>query len=109
MRPTIGRIVHYKLCDGDIEMILRRRTDGSAIRAGLEKGTWPRGAQAHIGNRATVGDVLPMMICRVWPNEFGTEHDGVNGQVFLDGCDVLWVTSVGEGNNPGQWVWPPRV
>lgn len=34
---------------------------------------------------------------------------GVNGQVFLDGNDVLWVTSVVQGDKPGQWHEPERV
>jgi hypothetical protein len=44
----------------------------------------------------------------VWPNEHGPDFDGVNGQAFLDGNDVLWITSAKEGTEPGQWSWPIR-
>ncbi|KAA9111562.1 hypothetical protein F6B43_00220 [Microbacterium rhizomatis] len=53
-------------------------------------------------NQHRVGDVLPMLIVRVW-------SVGVNGQVFLDGPRTLWVTSRPEGDGPGTWAWPGRV
>ena len=43
------------------------------------------------------------------PKEHGPDFDGVNGQVFLDGNDSLWVTSAKEGTTPGTWCWPERV
>ena len=46
---------------------------------------------------------------RVLGAEYGPGVPGVNGQAFLDGNDVLWVTSAREGTEPGQWSWPPRV
>ncbi|KKK65507.1 hypothetical protein LCGC14_2973460, partial [marine sediment metagenome] len=36
-------------------------------------------------------------------DEFGPGYQGVNGQAFLDGNDSLWVTSVQEGYESGQW------
>jgi len=77
---TVGRIVHYKLNQWDADAVKERE-----------------------------GAVLPMIVCRVWPHEYGTGVPGVNGQVFLDGRDTLWVTSVREGTEPGTWQWPPRV
>lgn len=108
MKPTIGRIVHYRLTQADAAAINRRRTTGASIASRLADEKWPAGAQAHIGNPAYAGQVFPAIVVEVWPNEHGPEHDGINAQVFLDGNDTLWVTSVGEGEGPGQWQWPPR-
>ena len=109
MQPTTGRIVMFKLVQRDVEAINRRRTTGVSIAERMKLGTWPQGAQAHIGNPVTEGDILPMIVCRVWPDEFGPGTFGVNGQVFLDGCDNLWITSAGEGIGVGQWSWPEKV
>lgn len=110
MVPSIGRVVHYVLNESDADHANRRRTDGATIRKMIAKMLWPAGAQAHIGNPARAGDVLPMMIVKVNDGGIGS----VNGQVFLDGCDVLWVTSreqVGTDSTDKQGLWfePPRV
>ena len=111
MEPSVGRIVHFKLTVSQTEQINRRRTSSGSIseRMKAEPPAWPACAQAHIGNHATDGDIVPMLIVRVWPHEFGEGIPGVNGQAFLDGNDALWVTSAREGTDPGQWQWPPRV
>ncbi len=112
MQPTIGRIVHYKLSAHDAAEINRRRTDSKSIAERLQKTAaeaalpaWPMGAQAHIGKPVTEGQVFPMVVVAVIPDDV----HGVNGQVFLDGNDVLWVTSRAEGTEPHTWAWPPRV
>jgi hypothetical protein len=66
---------------------------------------WPAGAQAHIGNDAKEGDVFPMLITKVWGD---TPTCAVNGQAFLDGNDVLWITSVAVGDGPRTFSWPVR-
>lgn len=111
MVPSLCRMVLYRLSETDAQAINRRRTDGESIynrsRAAMQSNrTWPEGAQAHIGNHVAVGEPFPMMIVKVW-----TASDGgaVNGQVFLDGCDVYWAQGVGEGDQPGQWSVPPRT
>ena len=104
MQPTVGRIVHYKLSAGDAANIGQHRLSATAPLPA----DWPKGAQAHVGNTPSEGDVLPLVICRVWPNEYG-DQPGVNGQVLLDGNDTLWVTSRKEGTEPGTWAWPSRV
>lgn len=123
MTPTTGRIVLYTLTDEDAAAVNRRRTSGKSIEQRLRLGTagyhaepgpsdlraWPAGAQAHIGNPASAGDVVPLLVVRVWPNEFGDGVPGVNGQAFLDGNDVLWITSAREGTTPGTWAWPART
>lgn len=90
--PTIGRIVHYKLSEHDADRINGKRRNGD-----------------DTGNAAYEGDVVPLVIVRVWPDEGGPGIPGVNGQALLDGYDTLWVTSAHEGAEPGQWSWPPRV
>ena len=121
-KPSTGRIVQYTLTEDDAKQINRRRTTGSAIAEriknnGAEIGAttnfpdqWPIGAQAHIGNTAYAGDIVPLLIVRVWPDEYGPGQPGVNGQAFLDGNDSLWITSAGESPEPkqGKWNWPPR-
>ncbi len=121
MQPTIGRTVIFKITEEQAEQINRRRTTGDKIaqriknngqiahEGGLVWEQWPIGAQAHIGNSAYAGQEFPLVVVRVWPNEFGAGNPGVNGQAFLDGNDSLWVTSAGEGTENGQWHWPEKV
>jgi hypothetical protein len=89
MQPTIGRILIYRLSDSDIKQI----NDG------------PQGNL----NTHSVGQELPLIVCVVWPDEFGQGKAGVNGWLFLDGGRSLWLTSVGEGDGNGQWHWPVQV
>lgn len=99
--PTIGRIVHYKLDPLDVEHISRRR-----VANAIEAAAWPAGAQAHVGNPVKVGQVIPMIVTSVWPDEYGPGIYGVNGQCLLDGNDSFWVTSKQNGTDPGMWSWP---
>lgn len=110
--PSIGRIVHYRLSADDVVQINRRRTTRKSIADRMKYGddplmkAWPAGAQAHIGNDVKEGDVFPMLIVRVWgPSAEST----VNGQVFLDGSDVYWTTSVSVGEGPRTFSWPTRT
>lgn len=103
-RPSIGRIVHYKLSAQDADAINRRRTD-----AKLHRGSKADGDQVHTGNTAYEGDIFPMLITRVWDHgQPDSTPILVNGQVFLDGNDVLWATSVGEGDGVRHYQWPTR-
>jgi hypothetical protein len=106
--PTIGRIVHYTLSEADAEAINRRRDDAVAAAhnprfADRQK---PMGEQVHIGNRVNPGEMYPMVIVRVWGS---TPTSAVNGQVLLDGNDVLWVTSVSLGEGGRRFQWPARA
>lgn len=96
---SVPRIVLYTLRAEEADKINQRRG------ANVHDPAWPQGAVAHIGNYAQAGDVLPMLVVKHWSG------DMVNGQVFLDGNDSLWVTSVHEGEpcKVGTWAWPPRV
>jgi hypothetical protein len=84
--PSIGRIVHYTLSEHDEALINERREAGDAR-----------------GNAAERGQVYPLLITRTWGD---TPESSVNGQVFLDGDDVLWVTSRSVGEGPGRFAWP---
>lgn len=105
LTPTLGRIVLLVLTASQAAEINRRRTTGSEIHHKLEAGTWPAGAQAHIGNVVNAGDTYPAIVVRCWTD------DMVNLQVLLDGNDTYWATSVHESHQPnaGFWHWPPRV
>lgn len=91
-KPSSGRILHYQLDAEDVQLIRDQRPVGE-----------------RVGNPVEVGDVVPLIVVKVWPNEFGEGVPGANGQAFLDGFDGLWVTSAREGTEPGTWAWPPRV
>ncbi|MFE7954367.1 hypothetical protein [Streptomyces sp. NPDC057413] len=101
MKPSIGRIVHYRLSERDANEISRRRKDFHDNRS-ADKHT---GFVGHVGNWVQAGDVFPAMIVRVWDESTVT----VNLQVTLDGTDTLWATSRAEGTEPGTWAWPERV
>lgn len=91
MTPSPGRIVLYRLSDQDVAQArMDRQTSGSTKR----------------GNPLSAGDIFPMMITKVWGP---TEESAVQGQVFLDGNDALWVTSRVQGDEIGQWYGPPRA
>lgn len=94
--PTLGRIVHYMLAQADADDINRRRTH----RGGPVLG------QAHFGDEAAEGDVLPMLVVAVHDDD--KPIPACNGQVFLNGNDTLWVKYVVEGDIPGRWMWPQR-
>jgi hypothetical protein len=127
MKITVGRTVLYVLSQQDAEQINRRRTTGASIAARIKArvavvpedptqppqhdepqyaSVWPLGAQAHIGNQASEGDVLPAVVVKVW-NPDSTE-ESVNLQVTLDGNDNYWATSRHESKEvePGTWHWP---
>jgi len=92
MKPTVGRIVHYKLSEADISEINRRRA-----------------LYEFKGNPVSAGEVVPVIVAIVWPDEFGAGIPGINGQALLDGEDSLWICSRREGPNSGEWMWPERV
>lgn len=99
---SIGRLVHYRMSTMDAEAINKRRSDAAKnMDAHRENAD---GSQIHVGNEVREGDVLPMTV--VCLNGGGST---VNGQVTLDGTDTYWATSRFEGDQPGQWFWPPYV
>jgi hypothetical protein len=113
LKPTIGRIVIYKLGSGDAGLINKRRSDFDAYLGKHARHTVPEpgdpgatGHVGHVGNRVAEGDEYPAMVVRIFPgNNIGT----VNLKVQLDGDDTYWATSRIHGESPGEWHWPPHV
>jgi len=103
---TVGRIVHYVLSEKDVNNI-------HASRVTRIPEDTPKGIQINRGNTINLGDHdhVPMIIVRVFQREFGPNEPGVNGQLFLDGNDQFWVTSVryDEDKSPGTWHWLEKV
>lgn len=94
MKPTIGRIVHYRLTAQDADSINRRRQDAQGNLAAND------GAVRHVGNSVYADQLAAMIVTAV---------DGgsmINGQVLLDGNGAFWATSRIEGTGPGEWSWP---
>lgn len=97
-KASLGRVVFYRLTKDDAIDVNHRRTRSRKAPAS----EW--GFQGHRGNRVAAGEEFSATVVRV------DEHAGaVNLQVQLDGNDTLWVTSVFQGEEHGQWYWPPRV
>jgi hypothetical protein len=105
MSPTPGRIVQYTLTEEDAQQINRRRDDGRRNRSNAIANQL--GFALHVGNIVYAGDNYPLMITRVWVDN--GENSSVNGQVFLDGNDTLWVTSVAQGEGERTFREFPRV
>jgi hypothetical protein len=87
MKPTLGRIVLYRVSATDAARIEARRAE--AIRANIVR----------------EGDVYPLLITRVWGEEEGSAF---NGTLFLDGPDTQWITSTSIGDGPAECFWPVR-
>jgi len=101
--PTMGRVVLYTLDKQDADATNKRRADAQAHLQEHRENS--NGAQVHVGNLLMEGDVYPMVIVRAWGT---TPSSAVNGQVFLDGNDLLWATSVAVGTGPRTFAWPTR-
>ena len=87
--PSIGRIVQFRITEHNAKQINHQRTQA--------------GHATKTGNVAREGDVYPLLIVRVWGGDL------VNGQLFLDGNDSLWITSQPPAKEYGQlgaWFWP---
>jgi hypothetical protein len=81
MKPTIGRIVLYKLTAEDMATIA---ASGSVT-----------------GRYNNIPESLPAIIVNVWSDIC------VNLQVFIDGhTSMIWKTSINQGDGLGQWNWP---
>ena len=90
MKAAIGSHVLYKLDAGDVGAIDRRRAANPA-----------QPGQMH-GNFTSVGQVFPAFVVA----DYGSGQY-LNLHVLLDGTDTHWATSRQQGDEPGQWSWPP--
>jgi hypothetical protein len=95
-----GRIVHYVLTNDEAQVINQRR-------AKMQLDSPDQDKNLPVGNTVLAGDHMPMIITAVFPNYDGPGKTAVNGQVFLDGNDSLWVTSrlFSERDAVGSWHW----
>ena len=85
MKPTIGRIVHYKMSDSDCFAI--------------------RGQSPF--NHPIAGQTVPMLITAVDPSE---PCGWVSGTVFLNNGNSFWAGTRPEsdGFRDGFWFWPSQ-
>lgn len=97
--PAVGDVVLYTLADLDAQRINQRRADATRNVTAVTDGS-----QVYAGNRVSAGEVYPMVITRVWGT---TPASAVNGQVLLDGNDVLWATSISAGDGEAHFSWRP--
>jgi len=88
VRPTLGRIVLYTLDEQDAQQVQHARLASTTAGA----------------NTAAAGSTFPAIVVKAWE-----DPDELNLQVFLDGPDTLWVTSIPLGTGPRSWAWPPRA
>ncbi len=112
-KPTLGRIVIFKLSEQNATEINRRRTTPHSIAERVKLNwqnqvMWPLGAQAHIGTEVKAGDEFPATVVKVYELEATEDEHDINLQVLLDGSDNYWARSVVEGDGEGQWHWPVR-
>lgn len=105
---AVGRMVLYRLTEGDAARVNRRRRTEASLVAAAQHLAAGNLADPPSGNTVYSGERFPMVVTAVFPKEF-IHGPGVNGQVFLDGNDSLWVTSIQEGDEPGFWAWPTLV
>ncbi len=94
MKPTIGRIVLYKLTEGDVKRVTDQRPSMA------DAATFPPFVQLCVGVPVSSGEECAMVVTRAW------ESGAVNGKVMLDGNDVLWVVHSNCGDGVGEWHWP---
>lgn len=99
-QPSIGRIVHYRLTEGDVEAIETRTPQ-------YRTGTSSLGGEYSVFQRNPVhaGQDYPALVVAVFDPSVTT----ANLMVQLDGHGQYWATSRTEGDEPGHWHWPPRV
>ena len=101
--PKRGDWVTLALSEGQCEAINRRRHDARQ-RQSEPSADQHTGFMAHTGNFVKPGELVPMLIIRVWQSNHDQPGDWlVNGQAFLDGNDVLWVTSARQGDGAGEF------
>lgn len=100
----LGEMVIYTLTAANAKKVNKWRADAVTNDAAAKNS----GYVVHTGPTVKLGDELPMVITRVWADTYSTgygaeEGNFTNGQVFLNGSDVLFVQNIKEGVGPGTW------
>jgi hypothetical protein len=101
---SIGRSVIYTLTEGDCQTInerrwLRVRELRSEASPKVDVNFVAKMATDFKGADPAPGMVFPMMVVKV------IRPGVLNGQVFLDGNDTLWVQNVTEAKDPRPGCW----
>lgn len=89
-RLSVGRIVHFKLPDGQVRPAIVVRVWGE------------QGQGVCNGECGKCGDCANLVVLT----------DGWNDRALFPGSETncaVWMTSVMRGDKPGQWNWPARV
>lgn len=99
---STARFVHYRLTADDVLAINNKRRPPLTIAQRIAFLMSPPPPSGFLGSSISVGDIFPMLVTAVRPLDAS-----LNGQVFLDGNDNLWVQNVREGTSPGNWTTLP--
>ena len=93
--PTIGRVVHYRLTREDVRSINRRYVDASEYYGEHRKSRL--GTQLHVGNQHHHDEIVPLIVVRVWPDEYSPDNPvcrdylvGDEDPVFSSSVIELW-------------------
>jgi hypothetical protein len=84
MKPSIGRMVHYRLSGDDVEGLSGKSTSYGAHRPAIVVAVFPAGCNLSV------------------------TLDGPNDSPPDNQATHLWVGTVPEGPAPGMWHWPER-
>ena len=103
MEPTVGRIVHF-IVDEEVRDLYCEYKCKTGDDPDL------RHPWCH-----KVGQSLPFIITGVREGGYNPTQEKhiptrVSGKILFDGAVVnLHANDVEQGDDPGQWQWPPRV
>lgn len=102
---TVGRFLVYALTEEDVVAIRVRRSKCKHVDHRTDYTT----AYCAQGNPVHAGQMFPLLVTAVYSSNM------VNGQVFLDGDDTLWVKHAEFDEraemypHEGKWIWPVRA
>lgn len=108
---ALGDTVLYALSAADVTNFLADRADdGFADRIARVRPGKTTGLTKQ-GNPMQAGDVLPMVVTKIFPNQYGFGKDGLNGQLLLDGNDSEWIQQAPPSSKPSPvdpGTWTPK-
>ena len=95
MEPTLGQIVHYRL----------NQTAVDAYNSAREKHPNHHGLQ----NDHTIDHVVPILVTSVNQGRGENDQPTINGHVFYNANAYMWFDNIKQGDQPGEWRWPPQA